>query len=122
MHPLPIVESCPMCVYAMIRQPDPTRVTPPPFTVPREMVTYSRMELLSPTSIPVGSPAYFKSCGGIPRHANESILLPHPNLLWPSSTTWLTSSQSSPSATFGPIVQYGPTRQLAGTTAPSATI
>jgi hypothetical protein len=39
---------------------------PPPFLVPRLMVTLSRMLLLSPISTWVGSPPYFKSCGGMP--------------------------------------------------------
>ena len=39
---------------------------PPPFTVPRLMVTHSRMVLSSPICVSVGSPVYFKSCGATP--------------------------------------------------------
>ena len=39
---------------------------PPPPSVPRLMVTLSRMVLLSPISVSVGSPPYFRSCGATP--------------------------------------------------------
>ena len=39
---------------------------PPPLTVPRLMVTLSRIVLSSPSSYSVGSPLYFKSCGAMP--------------------------------------------------------
>src|SRR5665213_3400319 len=122
MQPLPTNESWPICTYAMIRQSEPIFVTPPPPAVPREIVTNSRIELPSPIATPVASPAYFKSCGAIPTQANEKIRLPLPIVVWPSRTTCETSSQFSPKTTCAPIVQYGPTVQLAGTTAPSATI
>ena len=35
-------------------------------TVPRLMVTLSRMVLSSPISVSVGSPPYFRSCGATP--------------------------------------------------------
>ena len=46
-----------------MRQSSPTVVRPPPPAVPREMVTYSRMVVLSPMVQRVGSPAYLRSCG-----------------------------------------------------------
>src|SRR6185503_1162085 len=70
MHPSPTTESCPMCEYAIIRQPLPTLVVPPPPTVPREIVTHSRITLSSPSAAPVGSPLYLRSCGATPTHAN----------------------------------------------------
>ena len=110
-----------MCTYAMMRQPEPTRVVPPPPAVPREMVTYSRIWLSSPSVRPVGSPAYFRSCGGTPSAQNGANRLPLPARKRPSSTTCDTSSQPSPSSTSGPTVQNGPTVQDGGTRAPSAT-
>ena len=95
---------------------------PPPPVVPREMVTYSRMVLLSPISTLVGSPAYLRSCGAMPMQVKEKMRLLRPMVRWPSRTTWEMSSQSSPRTTLGPMVQKGPTLQLAGIWAPSATI
>ncbi len=102
------------------------RVMPPPPAVPREMVTYSRMVLLSPMVTRVGSPAYLRSWGAMPMQAKEKMRLLRPMVRWPSSppprTTWETSSQFSPRMTLGPMVHQGPTLQLAGICAPLATI
>ena len=62
-------------------------------------------QLSSPSVTPVGSPLYFRSCGATPTQAKEKNRLRAPAVRWPSRTTCETSSQSSPSATFGPIVE-----------------
>ena len=48
----------------------PIDVTPPPCTVPRLTVTYSRKILSSPMTTLVGSPLYPKCCGGPPIDTN----------------------------------------------------
>src|SRR5882757_1339874 len=116
----PIVESWPMCAYAMMRQFRPTRVVPPPPAVPREIVTHSRITVSVPISTLVGSPAYFRSCGATPTAAKLYTRHPSPSLVWPSITTCDTSSQCSPSTTLAPTVQYGPTFADLGTVAPAA--
>ena len=73
--------------------------------VPREMVTHSRMVLSSPISRLVASPWYLRSWGATPRQAKEYTRFLAPRRVLPSSTTWETSSQSSPSSTSGPMVQ-----------------
>src|SRR5271167_2968893 len=106
----------------MMRQWLPTRVTPPPPTVPREMVTHSRITVSSPISARVGSFLYLRSCGATPTLAKGNILPRAPTVRCPSRMTCETSSQSSPSTTLGPIVEYGPTLHDSGTTALDATI
>jgi hypothetical protein len=59
-----------MCAQVISRQPEPSVVSPPPPTVPRLMVTDSRMVFSSPISTRVGSPLYFRSCGGMPIEVN----------------------------------------------------
>src|SRR5277367_3746002 len=105
MQPSPTTLSCPICVYAIMRQLLPTRVVPPPPDVPREIVTHSRMTLSSPSTAPVGSPLYFRSCGATPTQVKEKNLFRAPTFNFPSSTTCETSSQFSPSSTSGPTVQ-----------------
>ena len=51
-----------MCIFSISRLLLPTRVVPFE-AVPREMVTFSRMLLLSPISQMVSSPLNLRSCG-----------------------------------------------------------
>ena len=67
---LPTWLSWPICTQVISRQFEPSRVTPPPPTVPRLMVTLSRIVLSSPIIVSVGSPPYFKSCGATPIEQN----------------------------------------------------
>src|SRR5215469_5271648 len=106
----------------MMRQLVPTLVIPPPPSVPREMVTDSRITVSSPMTQAVGSPLYLRSCGAMPTEAKGKMRTRSPILVWPSRTTCEMSSQFSPSVTLGPMVQKGPTVQEAGMTAPSAMI
>src|SRR5580658_2485649 len=106
----------------MMRQLVPTLVMPPPPSVPREMVTDSRMTVSSPMTQAVGSPLYLRSCGAMPTEAKGKMRTRSPILVWPSRTTCEMSSQLSPRMTLGPMVQKGPTVQEAGMMAPSAMI
>src|SRR5487761_2234151 len=83
---LPTWLSCPMCTYAISRHPDPTRVMPPPFSVPRLIVTHSRIVFSSPISVSVGSPLYFKSCGATPIDVNGCTRFRAPIRVRPSTT------------------------------------
>src|SRR5690348_16234469 len=105
MHPSPTTLSCPICEYAIIRQRLPTFVVPPPPTVPREIVTHSRITLSSPSTALVGSPLYLRSCGATPTHAKEKNRFRAPTVRCPSRTTCDTNSHPSPSTTSGPIVE-----------------
>src|SRR5690242_8850059 len=105
----------------MKRQLDPMRVTPPPPTVPRLMVTYSRNVFLSPISRVVGSPRYLRSCGTPPMDENGKKRLPLPIVVCPEITacewTWL----PGPIRTCAPITAYGPTSQDGSSCAPGST-
>src|ERR1017187_1479801 len=106
----------------MMRQPEPAVVMPPPSTVPREMVTYSRTVVSAPMVQRVGSPAYFRSCGATPRQANGWTVAPGPRVKWPSRTTCEMRRQFSPRTTLAAMVHHGPTVQDAGMCAPAATM
>ena len=77
MIPDPMTQSCAICTDSISRLLLPTFVVPFE-AVPLEMVTFSRIELLSPTSQSVSSPLNFKSCGLVEILApgNISLLLP----------------------------------------------
>ena len=83
-------------------------VTPPPGAVPLLTVEYSRNTLSLPMTKRVGSPAYFKSCGGEPMTAPEKNLQPSPISVCPSNTTCAPTSQLSPSVTCSPMIANGP--------------
>ena len=77
-----------------MRQPEPTVVMPPPPTVPREMVTYSRMVLSAPM-VAAGGFAGVLQVLRRDAEAGEGMSgLPGPSVRWPSRTTWEIRSQS----------------------------
>jgi hypothetical protein len=80
-------QSCATWQQAISRQSLPTRVQPPPLTVPRLIVTNSRIVLRSPISSWVGSFLYERSWGGPPRLACPTTRLSWPRRVAPSSTT-----------------------------------
>src|SRR5215469_8748909 len=84
-------------------------VTPPPCTVPRLTVTYSRKILSWPIMTLVGSPAYPKCCGGPPIDANGYKSQRSPISVHPSTLTWEISLVPLPILTCAPTMQYGPT-------------
>src|SRR5579862_5684620 len=98
----------------------PTRVRLPPLTVPRLMVTYSRISLWSPISSRVGSPWYVTSCGAMPIAQKGKNELSDPILVGPSIATCDNRRQFSPNSTSAPITQYGPTVHEDGTFAPES--
>ncbi len=91
-------------------QSDPTRVRPRPVTVPRWIVTCSRICVRAPTSQRVGSPRYFRSCGSSPTVQNGNRIAASPILVCPSTTTCDTSRTPSSSTTSGPTWHHGPIR------------
>ncbi len=108
--------------YAMRSTPFPTRVTPPPATVPRFTVTYSRMVHPSPISTRVSSPRYFTSCGGAPIDAKEYTRVPFPIRAWHSMTACAPILHPSPSVTWGPTTAYAPTSTPFPSVAPGSMI
>ena len=70
---LPMLQSCATCVAIMKRLSSPTRVTPPPPSVPGFMVTCSRMRLRAPMTSSTRSPWNFRSCGMWPIEAKGKI-------------------------------------------------
>ena len=66
---LPTWQSWATCAWVMNRLRSPTTVREPPWAVPRLIVVNSRMVLPAPISSEVGSPAYLRSCGGVPMAA-----------------------------------------------------
>jgi len=61
-----ILQSCATCEATIRRLLFPIWVTPPPFPVPRWIVTCSRMILLSPMKRTACSPRNLRSCGAVP--------------------------------------------------------
>src|SRR5258708_23884284 len=88
----------------------PTCVSEPPPAVPGFIVTCSRITLLDPIISLVGSPLYFKSCGGSPTQDHVSTLTLSPTVVWSATTTRRTTSTTCPSATAAPPTQSRPTR------------
>src|SRR6056297_1735707 len=99
----------------------PTRVTPPPPSVPVFMVTCSRMRLRAPISSRVASPRYLRSCGISPMQENGKITVPSPISVAPLTTTWDLSVTPGASRTCGPTWQNGPTWQPSPISAPGST-
>ena len=87
----------------MIQLSSPTRVVPPSCTVPRLMVTHSRMVLPLPIWSAVSSPAYFLSCGAAPTEQKGYRRLFSPSVVGPSSTTCAPTLQPAPMRTRGPM-------------------
>src|SRR5512145_2628291 len=84
-------------------------VTPPPCTVARLTVTYSRKTLSSPTTTFVGSPLYPRCCGGPPMETNGWNSHRSPISVHPSTVTCDNSRVPLPSVTCSPTTQNGPT-------------
>src|SRR6056297_3213290 len=99
----------------------PTRVTPPPPSVPVFMVTCSRMRLCAPITSRVASPRYLRSCGISPMHENGKTTVPSPISVAPLTTTWDLSVTPGASRTCGPTWQNGPIRQPSPISAPGST-
>src|SRR6056297_1335806 len=99
----------------------PTRVTPPPPSVPVFMVTCSRMRLCAPITSRVASPRYLRSCGISPMHENGKTTVPSPISVAPLTTTWDLSVTPGASRTCGPTWQNGPIWQPAPISAPGST-
>ena len=105
MTPSPIWQSWPTWIDIIIRLPSPTRVTPPPPTVPGLRVAYSRMRLRAPMISSVRSPWYFRSWGAEPMEAKGQISVPAPIEVTPCTTTWLCRITPSARTTSGPTTQ-----------------
>ena len=80
-------------------------------SVPRLIVTYSRMVLPSPISTRVSSPAYFLSCGGPPIEANWKMRLLRPMRVRPRSPRAGRSRCPRRSRRRGPITRIGADRR-----------
>ena len=85
------------------------RVSPPPPTVPRWMVTHSRKTLPRPITRRVRSPRYFRSWGGRPIDANGKICVSSPTVVSPSMIAEAPIGTLRPSTTCGPTTACGPT-------------
>ncbi len=118
---LPTIASWPTCAPVIKRLSSPTRVIPPPPSVPVFMVTPSRMRLRLPTISCVFSPAYFKSCGISPIFAKGKITVSAPISVNPVTTAWDLSTTPSCKVTSGPTWQNGPIWQPAAIFAPLST-
>ena len=95
----PILQSCAICTYAIIKQFCPIFVVPEYF-VPLLIVTHSRIIQLSPISARLSSPPNFKSCGIADITAPGNILQFLP-ILAPSIIVTLDPiQQPSPISTF----------------------
>ncbi len=118
MQPLPMMASCATCTPSINRLLLPTMVLPLA-AVPRLMVTFSRMVLLSPISAVVSSPRNFKSWGIAPITAPGKMVLPFPMrepysilalgmiVLLSPITTFLSINTKGPISTFSPIFASG---------------
>src|SRR5690606_16613456 len=106
----------------MIQPSLPMRVTARCWTVPRLIVTNSRIVLPSPISSLVASPPYFLSCGSAPIDANWKIRLPRPIVVPPSITTCGPTRVSAPIRTPAPMTAYAPTSTLPSSSARGSTI
>ena len=93
----PICTSCATWQPAMKSPSSPTRVTPPPPSVPVFMVTCSRIRLRLPITSRVFSPRNFRSWGMPPMTAKGWIRVSSPISVSPSITTWLCSTTPAPS-------------------------
>src|SRR3989304_7968514 len=93
----------------MIQLSLPMMVLPPPWSVPRFIVQYSRMTLWSPiSSMELLSLLNFLSWGSSPMEQNWNIPLDLPILVGPLITTCEPIQVSSPIVTSCPITEYGP--------------
>src|SRR5450631_4180220 len=106
----------------MIQLSSPTRVTPPPWTVPRLIEVYSRMVLRSPISRRVGSPPYFLSWFASPTEQKWKMRLSRPIFVWPVITLCAPIVVPSPISTSPSMTVYGPTVTLAWSFARASTI
>ena len=117
----PSVQSWATWTTAISRQSEPIRVTPFPVMVPRWIVQCSRIWVRAPISHRVGSPWYFRSCGGKPDRAERIQDRTGPIWACPSTTMCETSFAPSSMMTSGPTVQNGPIRTPRPISAPRAT-
>ena len=76
-HPLPTSASCATCTPSISKLLLPTIVRPLA-AVPRLIVTFSRIRLLSPISAVDSSPRNLRSCGMAPITAPGKIVFPLP--------------------------------------------
>ena len=111
MMPLPNTQSCAMWAFSMMRLLLPTMVFPL-LAVPRWMVTFSRILLLSPISTTESSPLNFKSCGMAPITAPGKRVLPLPRRVPDNKVTLFINTLLSPTVTFLSIKQKGPISQF----------
>src|SRR5690242_9467245 len=86
----------------------PIEVTPPPCSVARLTVTYSRNTLSSPTVTLVGSPLYPRCCGGPPIETNGCSSQRSPISVHPSTVTCDSSLVPLPTLTCSPTTQNRP--------------
>src|SRR6185436_7604564 len=93
----------------------PIDVSPPPWTVARLTVTYSRNTLSSPTTTFVGSPLYPRCCGGPPTETNGCSSHRSPISVHPSTVTCDSSLVPLPIAACSPTTQNGPTNTSSAT-------
>ena len=117
-QPLPINASWATWTPSINRLLLPTMVLPLA-AVPRLMVTFSRIRLLSPISAVLSSPLNFKSCGIAPITAPGKIVFPLPIrepyrmlalaiiLLLSPMTTFLSMYTKGAISTFSPIFASG---------------
>ena len=75
-----------------------------PVTVPRCTVQNSRKTFRFPITSVVGSPLYFRSCGGPPRAASGQMRLSSPIVAGPSRTAWAPTDVRAPIVTFAPTI------------------
>ncbi len=73
--------------------------------VPLFTVTYSLITLLFPMTQVVSSSLYVISWGGPPSETKGWTVQEPPNVVWPSTVTWLMSLVRGPITTFPPITQ-----------------
>src|SRR5579871_6195891 len=102
MTPFPTWQSCARCEYDIKKQFAPTVVLYE-YDVPRLIVTYSRIVVLSPTSTYVTSPLNLRSCGSPPS------TLPTPTVTFEPSFTFSWSVARGWSTEPGPTTHPGPT-------------
>ena len=120
--PSPSTQSCATCTTAISRQSAPTTVTPLPVTVPRWMLQCSRTWVRGPISQRVGSPRYFRSCGGSPTVQNGCSTASAPIRVWPATTTWLTRLAPASMTASAPTWHQGPMLTPAAMLAPGSTM
>ena len=117
-HPLPTNASCATCTPSINKLLFPTIVRPLA-AVPRLIVTFSRIRLLSPISAVDSSPRNLRSCGMAPITAPGKIVFPLPIrepykilalaiiLLLSPITTFLSINTKGAISTFSPILASG---------------